>query len=794
MNKEIGFNITRYLKAGYAALFIETNEIKRCVKSLRVDEPFKKLEWDFVSGISLEEGMAKEEIDHINILTKATELSFKAVVLENYDVFLENSAIVQTFLNNYELCKSNQVCLVIVGNNPKKIPITLKELIPVIQFDLPTREETQQIVSIISKSAEADLKHAENYDKIKDQFDFSYTDEIVSACLGLSHEEMENALALSLIDYKRFNIKSILDRKRQIIKSTGFMDFMNPEPIENLGGLDKLKDYIYKRKEAFTDGSIKPKLRSVLLVGFPGCLSADTKIMVSTGGRKSGREYTIEEAYRKFNHIDSGKPYEKGNKYFWFRNKPIQTLALKNDNTIGYHDIEEILYSGKKHTYIIKTETGKKLRVTAEHPFKVPDGTIGADKDGFKKLQQLKVGDFIICRAGLGDYQAIGRNKNRKELCGDFYHPYASKKTVNGYTYNRINYARLVVEADLNDMSIEQFEHILSHQKHIAKTLCFIDPKEYEVHHKDFNPSNDDHSNLEVLTKTEHLKIHGQQAKKHFGNQNVKREKIVKIKKFGFEKTYDIIMKAPYHNYVANGMVVHNTGKSLAAKCMASIFDWPLIQLDVGAMKGGIVGETEKNVRLATKTIDAFGKAILLIDEIEKALAGASGQNLDSGVSAGMLGTLLTWFQERSSEGIVVATANDLNKLPPEFLRAGRFDTIFVVDTPNETEIKFIIEIMNRRYQSKLPTGEEFCKQLEEEQWTGAEIEQLAKDSHFDDLETAMNNVPLLADFRKDDIEEIRKKAKQFRAASSKGGSIRKKLPLKQKLVVKPQGRQMNFN
>lgn len=506
MNREIGFNISKYLKAGYAALFIETNEIKRCVKTLKVDEPFKKLEWDFVSGIRLEEGMPKEEYDHISIIGKATELNDKAIILENFDVFLENNAIVQTFLNNYELCKSNTVCLVIVGNNAKKIPIILKELIPVIQFDLPTKEETQHIVSIISKSAETDLKQAGNYDKIKDQFNFTYTDEIVSACLGLSHEEMENALALSLIEYKKFDIKSILDRKRQIIKSTGFMDFMNPEPIENLGGLDKLKDYINKRKEAFVEGSIKPKLRSVLLVGIQGC------------------------------------------------------------------------------------------------------------------------------------------------------------------------------------------------------------------------------------------------------------------------------------------------GKSLSAKCMASIFDWPLIQLDIGAMKGGIVGETEKNVRLATKTIDAFGKAILLIDEVEKALAGASGQNLDSGVSAGMLGTLLTWFQERTSEGIVVATANDLSKLPPEFLRAGRFDTIFFVDTPNAEEIKFIIEIMNNKYKSKLPTDNEFCKQLEEEQWTGAEIEQLAKDSHFDNLETAMNNVPLLADFRKDDIEEIRKKAKQFRAASSKNSSIRKKPQLKQKLAIKPQGRQMNFN
>jgi len=178
--------------------------------------------------------------------------------------------------------------------------------------------------------------------------------------------------------------------------------------------------------------------------------------------------------------------------------------------------------------------------------------------------------------------------------------------------------------------------------------------------------------------------------------------------------------------------------------------------------------------------------------EIEKAFAGASGQNLDSGVSQGMLGYFLTWMQERKSEGIVIATANDLSKLPPEFLRAGRWDCIWFVDTPNENEVKVIIEIMNRRYHSKLPTDSNFCKELAEQQWTGAEIEQLAKDSHFDDLDTAMNNIPLLSSFRKEEMDEIRKKAKMFRAASSKGEPIRKKIQLKTKPVAA--GRKLNLH
>jgi len=180
---------------------------------------------------------------------------------------------------------------------------------------------------------------------------------------------------------------------------------------------------------------------------------------------------------------------------------------------------------------------------------------------------------------------------------------------------------------------------------------------------------------------------------------------------------------------------------------------------------------------------------------VDKALAGAGGQNLDSGVSQGLFGTILTWLNDRTSDGIIVATANDLSKLPVEFMRSGRWDSLWFVDTPNANEIKFILEIMNRRYHAKLPVNEEFCKELAEEQWTGAEIEQLAKDSHFDDLETAMNNIPLLADFRKDDMDEIRKKAKQFRAASSKDGAIRKKIQLKPKTDNKAVGgRKLKLN
>jgi AAA+ superfamily predicted ATPase len=194
---------------------------------------------------------------------------------------------------------------------------------------------------------------------------------------------------------------------------------------------------------------------------------------------------------------------------------------------------------------------------------------------------------------------------------------------------------------------------------------------------------------------------------------------------------------------------IPGTGKSLSCKAAASILNWPLIRLDISALKGSLVGESERRMRQATATIDAFGKAIVWLDEIEKAFAGvrSSGQT-DGGTTSGMFGHFLTWMQETESPVIVMATANNINELPPEFLRAGRFDSMFFVDLPNAQERSEIIDIMNRRYGCELPS--EFAEKLSG--WTGAEIEQLAKDSLFDGLEIAFESIVPLSKSMKEEI------------------------------------------
>jgi SpoVK/Ycf46/Vps4 family AAA+-type ATPase len=162
---------------------------------------------------------------------------------------------------------------------------------------------------------------------------------------------------------------------------------------------------------------------------------------------------------------------------------------------------------------------------------------------------------------------------------------------------------------------------------------------------------------------------------------------------------------------------------------------------------------------MATQVIEAFGECLVWCDEIEKSLAGAqSSGNTDAGTTAAMLGTLLTWMSETRAPIFLMATANQLSQLPAEFLRAGRLDSIFFVDLPTTDERFEIIQIMNKKYGSSLPVTSNVLASTQG--WTGAEIEQWAKDSLFDGVEEAHKAIVPLSKTMKEDISAIRDWAK----------------------------------
>src|SRR3954468_663939 len=161
---------------------------------------------------------------------------------------------------------------------------------------------------------------------------------------------------------------------------------------------------------------------------------------------------------------------------------------------------------------------------------------------------------------------------------------------------------------------------------------------------------------------------------------------------------------------------VPGTGKSALAKALGNETGRPTLILDVGSLMGSLVGQTEERTRQALKIVDAMAPCVLFIDEIEKALAGASGQT-DSGVGARMFGAFLTWLSDHSSDVFVVATSNDISKLPPEFGRAERWDGIFFLDLPGHKEKDAIWQM----YQERFGLGLDQPRPNDRD-WTGAEI------------------------------------------------------------------------
>lgn len=224
-------------------------------------------------------------------------------------------------------------------------------------------------------------------------------------------------------------------------------------------------------------------------------------------------------------------------------------------------------------------------------------------------------------------------------------------------------------------------------------------------------------------------------------------------------------------------------GKSLSAKATAKLFDVPLLRLDMGRLLGKYVGESEANMRKAIGLAEAISPCILWVDELEKAFAGIGGSGSGAEVTTRLFGSFLTWLQEKESPVFVVATANDITKLPPELVRKGRFDEIFYVDLPKREERRKIFEIhIAKRRKADLP---EIQKELDDilsktEGYSGADIEGVVREGveyafannkprlETADIIRAIGNTHSLSEIMKRPIEKMQKeyKDRRFKNAS----------------------------
>lgn len=219
-------------------------------------------------------------------------------------------------------------------------------------------------------------------------------------------------------------------------------------------------------------------------------------------------------------------------------------------------------------------------------------------------------------------------------------------------------------------------------------------------------------------------------------------------------------------------------GKSLVAKAVANLFSMPLLRLDMGRVLGPYVGQSEENIRRAIKLSEAISPAVLWIDEIEKAFSGIGGDEGSGGVMTRVFGSFLTWMQEKTKPVFVIATANNISRMPPEFLRKGRFDEIFFVDFPGRKarEEIFLIHLKKRKRElwRNNPSWDSWITKTEG--FSGADIEAVIKEAVEEDfvndgninVENTMERI--LKEFKPmsksmpEKIREIRKKCDELEA------------------------------
>ena len=283
---------------------------------------------------------------------------------------------------------------------------------------------------------------------------------------------------------------------------------------------------------------------------------------------------------------------------------------------------------------------------------------------------------------------------------------------------------------------------------------------------------------------------------KTFSKHIIEEEKLQAIKKSGLMELYKPMPESelgglePLKQYIKNrkkgfenpnlptpkGILLvglPGAGKSLTAKVTANVLDFPLIRLDIASLKGSLVGESEAKMRQALALIDAVSPCVVWIDEIEKSLGGVQSSNrTDGGTTSAMFGHLLTWMQESTSPKYVIATCNDIDDLlsisQGALLR--RFDDVFFVDLPSDSERKEILSIMNARY------GTDFDLSLTSrmEGWTGAEIEKFVISAIYDGEDEAFANTKPIYLQNREKIEKAREWARYNARLANGNGQVQK--------------------
>jgi SpoVK/Ycf46/Vps4 family AAA+-type ATPase len=723
-------------KAGYAAIYLQSMEDQRVLREVReaADAMRRKMYfWTYQKGLIEDSRRTTQPITNTE-MPGGVFPAIKAlpenvvIVLRQFHHFMTMPEIQAPLLDLIPEMKLKSKLLIVLSP-VIVLPPELEKEFTLIEAPLPDEENLKVVLDGILDATQVPRDKRPNEQRTK---------ELIDAAKGLTTQEAENAFALSFAEPRKQGKREIHDawdanvvirEKCLALRKTQILEYVRDVPGDMgvIGGMDNLKEWVTPLQRAFTQEALDFGLaypKGLLLVGPPGCLSGDTELVVNRAG--NARRRKLKDIVTLFN--GGTLPGGNGSPRKWDPEIPTMLQSRDEEGNIRLNQLTAAINSGVKKTYTLTTENGNQIRATADHRFLALHNGYW----GWVELRALQPGSVVCVDTGMLS-GTKGDKKDYPTKEGMKHHPYAVHDLSSSHGEPRARHRyrapthRLVMEAAINDLTFEEF--IERVRRGATWGLTFLGP-DVEVHHRDRDTKNYSLSNLEILPKQHHKKLHGHEE----SVQNVLRksgpDKVVSITEYGEEEVFDLTMTDPLNNFVANGIVVHNCGKSLFSKVVAGILHKPLLKLDMGRIYASLVGQSEGNIRMAIRVAEAIAPCVLWLDEIEKGVSHGGASSGDSGVSSRVLGTLLTWMQEKTSPVFVVATANDVSMLPAELLRKGRFDEVFSIDLPNKRERKEILTIhINRRRRGQLigkganKLDLDYFSEQTSQDFTGAEID-----------------------------------------------------------------------
>src|SRR4030067_419490 len=308
----------------------------------------------------------------------------------------------------------------------------------------------------------------------------------------------------------------------------------------------------------------------LLFIGDSGCISGNCKVSVTRGDSK-GKRLTLKELYNLHNKEHHNK------------NENLETRVMADlGGYAGLHTVDRVIHSGKKLVRQYATNNST-IFATDEHLF--------STVQGWKRGDELSIGDSVhvwVSHTASNNQQLVRRrgagrhsSKGRVYCYSIQYHPDAMTNIVAGKDYKRERRARLVLEAELNRLTLEELVYLLRNDQDRAATLTYLDMEGKDIHHKDGDPSNDKIENLVLVDHAVHAVHHsGSRNKAH---KEIQVQQIVSIGEHFEDDTYDIIMQDPHRNFICEDFVVHNSGKTGAlASLVKAGYELAILDFDSG--------------------------------------------------------------------------------------------------------------------------------------------------------------------------------------------------------------------